>query len=64
MSDSELQRKTDEFKERYQNGESLDDLLVEAYAVVREAAVRVLGLRPYLVQLLVLLRFIMVILLR
>ncbi|MGP4073352.1 preprotein translocase subunit SecA [Piscibacillus sp. B03] len=51
LSDSELQRKTDEFKERYQNGESLDDMLVEAYAVVREAAVRVLGLRPYKVQL-------------
>ncbi len=41
-----------EFKERYQNGESLDDLLVEAYAVVREASTRVLGMRPFHVQLL------------
>ncbi|RPF54369.1 preprotein translocase subunit SecA [Aquisalibacillus elongatus] len=51
LSDSGLQAKTDEFKERYQSGESLDDLLVEAYAVVRESADRVLGLRPYYVQL-------------
>ncbi|GEL76509.1 preprotein translocase subunit SecA [Tenuibacillus multivorans] len=51
LSNDELQAKTEEFKQRYQNGESLDDLLVEAYAVVREAAVRVLGLRPYYVQL-------------
>ncbi|WP_175614585.1 preprotein translocase subunit SecA [Piscibacillus halophilus] len=52
LSDSDLQAKTGEFKKRYQNGESLDDMLVEAYAVVREAAERVLGLRPYYVQLL------------
>lgn len=51
MSDDELRAKTDEFKTRYQNGESLDDLLVEAFAVVREGAKRVLGLYPYPVQL-------------
>ncbi|WP_163539834.1 preprotein translocase subunit SecA [Gracilibacillus sp. YIM 98692] len=51
LSDQGLQDKTNELKERYQNGESLDDLLVEAYAVVREGAKRVLGLRPYPVQL-------------
>jgi preprotein translocase subunit SecA len=50
LSDSELRQKTDEFKARYQNGESLDDLLVEAFAVVREGAKRVLGLYPYKVQ--------------
>lgn len=50
MSDEELQAKTIEFKERYNNGESLDDLLYEAYAVVREGAKRVLGLYPYKVQ--------------
>lgn len=41
LSDEELQAKTDEFKERYQNGETLDDLLPEAFAVVREASKRV-----------------------
>ncbi|WP_018930989.1 preprotein translocase subunit SecA [Gracilibacillus lacisalsi] len=51
LSDDDLKNKTEEFKERYQNGESLDDLLVEAYAVVREAANRVLGMRPFYVQL-------------
>ncbi len=50
LSDEELQAKTDEFKERYQNGETLDDLLSEAFAVVREASKRVLGLYPYRVQ--------------
>ena len=50
LSDEELQAKTPEFKERYQNGESLDALLPEAFAVVREAAKRVLGLFPYRVQ--------------
>lgn len=45
-------KKTDEFKKRYQDGESLDDLLPEAYAVVREASKRVLGMRPFYVQLL------------
>ncbi|MCA0971591.1 preprotein translocase subunit SecA [Halobacillus litoralis] len=52
LSDDELRQKTDEFKERYQNGESLDDLLPEAYAVVREGSKRVLGMRPFTVQLL------------
>ncbi|MGT2967534.1 preprotein translocase subunit SecA [Streptococcus azizii] len=50
LSDEELQAKTIEFKERYQKGEILDDLLYEAFAVVREAAKRVLGLYPYPVQ--------------
>ncbi|EMP67082.1 preprotein translocase subunit SecA [Streptococcus mutans] len=50
LSDEELQAKTDEFKERYQNGETLDDLLPEAFAVVREASKRILGLYPYRVQ--------------
>ncbi|MDC3416138.1 preprotein translocase subunit SecA [Aquibacillus salsiterrae] len=51
LSDDELRKKTEEFKERYQKGESLDDMLVEAYAVVREGSKRVLGMRPFLVQL-------------
>jgi len=50
LSDEELRNKTVEFKARYQNGESLDDLLPEAFAVCREAARRVLGLYPYRVQ--------------
>src|SRR5690625_7030594 len=52
LSDEELKNKTDEFKERHKNGESLDDLLVEAYAVVREGSKRVLNMRPFYVQLL------------
>ncbi|MDZ5471984.1 preprotein translocase subunit SecA [Bacillus sp. 31A1R] len=51
LSDDELRGKTEEFKARYQKGETLDDLLVEAFAVVREGAKRVLGLYPYPVQL-------------
>ena len=51
LSDEELRAKTDEFKKRLAEGETLDDLLVEAYAVVREAATRVLGMRHYRVQL-------------
>ena len=51
LSDEQLADKTKEFKERLANGETLDDLLVEAYAVVREAAVRVLGMEHYRVQL-------------
>lgn len=50
LSDETLQAKTPEFKERYQNGETLDQLLPEAFAVVREASKRVLGLYPYHVQ--------------
>ncbi|MCP8617612.1 preprotein translocase subunit SecA [Salirhabdus salicampi] len=52
LSDDALKNKTKEFQERYENGESLDDMLVEAYAVVREASQRVLHMRPYYVQLL------------
>ena len=51
LSDSELKDKTREFKERLDKGETLDDILPEAYAVVREAASRVLGMRHYRVQL-------------
>ncbi len=50
-SDSELRAKTKEFKQRLEQGETLDDLLPEAFAVCREAAWRVLGMRPYQVQL-------------
>lgn len=51
LSDAEIKNKTNEFKNRLKNGETLDDLLVEAYAVVREAAKRTLGMRHYRVQL-------------
>jgi len=51
LSDDELRAKTEEFKARYQKGETVDDLLTEAFAVVREGAKRVLGLYPYPVQL-------------
>lgn len=51
LTDDELRGKTEEFKARYQKGETLDDLLVEAFAVVREGAKRVLGMFPYPVQL-------------
>ena len=51
LSDAVLQAKTPAFKERLANGETLDDILPEAFATVREAADRVLGLRPYRVQL-------------
>ena len=50
LSDAELKAKTPELKERYQKGESLDDLLPEAFAVMREAADRVLGMRHFPVQ--------------
>ncbi len=50
LSDEQLQHKTIEFKERIKNGESLDSLLVEAFATVREASTRVLGLTPFKVQ--------------
>jgi preprotein translocase subunit SecA len=51
LSDDELRAKTGEFRQRLDNGEALDDLLIEAFAVVREAGVRVLGQRHYDVQL-------------
>ena len=50
LSDEQLQAKTDEFRQRHANGESLDDLLPEAFAVVREAGKRVLGMRHFDVQ--------------
>src|SRR5690242_761251 len=50
LSDAELRALTDEYKERYEGGESLDDLLPEAFATVREAARRTLGQRHYDVQ--------------
>ena len=52
LSDKELRAKTDEFKERLQNGETVDDLVIDAYAVAREACYRVIGEKPYYVQLL------------
>ena len=51
LSDEELQHKTVEFKERLEKGETLDDLLIEAFATIREASRRVLGMRHYRVQL-------------
>ena len=51
LTDAQLQAKTTEFKERLQNGETLDDILPEAFATCREASWRVLGMRPYRVQL-------------
>ena len=51
LSDKELREKTEEFKGRLKKGETLDDILPEAFAVVREASKRVLGLRHYDVQL-------------
>jgi preprotein translocase subunit SecA len=50
LSDDELRAQTDEFKQRYAEGESLDDLMAEAFAVVREASSRTLGQRPFDVQ--------------
>ncbi|WP_236789219.1 preprotein translocase subunit SecA [Amycolatopsis sp. GM8] len=51
LTDAELRAKTDEFRKRHEEGESLDELLPEAFAVAREGAFRVLGQRPYPVQL-------------
>ena len=51
LSDEQLREKTKEFKERFKNGETLDELMVEAFAAVREAARRVLGMEHYRVQL-------------
>ncbi len=50
LSDEQILAKTDEFKERFEKGESLDDLLPEAFANAREAATRAMGMRPYDVQ--------------
>ena len=50
LTDEELKNKTIEFKERLNNGETLEDILVEAFAVAREAAYRVIGEKPYYVQ--------------
>ena len=52
LTDTELQNKTDEFKERLSNGETLDDILVEAFATAREASYRVIGEKHYFVQIL------------
>ncbi len=51
LTDAQLQAKTPEFRQRLANGETLDDILPEAFAACREAADRVLGMRPYRVQL-------------
>ena len=51
LSDAQLRAKTEEFKDRLANGQTLDDILPEAYAAVREAAWRVLGMKPFRVQL-------------
>ena len=51
LSDEELKAKTPEFKERLKNGETLDDILPEAFAVCREAAWRSVGMKPFRVQL-------------
>ncbi|MFC7063336.1 preprotein translocase subunit SecA [Halobacillus seohaensis] len=52
LTDDDLRQKTDEFKARYEKGEKLDDMLIEAYAVVREASKRVFDMRPFTVQIL------------
>lgn len=52
LTDTELQNKTEEFKERLQKGETLDDILVEAFATAREASFRVIGEKHYFVQIL------------
>ena len=52
LTDTELQNKTDEFKNRLANGETLDDILVEAFATAREAAFRIIGEKHYYVQIL------------
>ncbi len=52
LTDKELQAKTEEFKKRLQEGETLDDVMVEAFATVREAAFRLIGLKPFYVQIL------------
>jgi preprotein translocase subunit SecA len=52
LTDTELQAKTEEFKERLSKGETLDDIIVEAFATAREAAFRVIGEKPFYVQIL------------
>ena len=52
LSDKKLASKTDEFKKRLEEGETLEDILVEAFAVAREAAVRTVGMKPFYCQLL------------
>ena len=52
LTDEQLKNKTNEFKERLNNGETLEDILIEAFAVAREAAFRVIGEKPYYVQIL------------
>ena len=52
LKDTDFKNKTEEFKERLQNGETLDDVLVEAFALAREAASRTIGEKAYYVQLL------------
>ena len=52
LTDTELQNKTEEFRERLRNGETLDDILVEAFATAREASYRVIGEKHYFVQIL------------
>ena len=52
LTDEQLKNKTNEFKERLNNGETLEDILIEAFAVAREAAYRVIGEKPYYVQIL------------
>lgn len=51
LSDEQLKAKTEEFKQRYQDGETLDNLLIESFAVAREACFRVTGMYPFVVQL-------------
>ena len=50
LKDEDFKKLTEEFKKRYNDGETLDDLLVEAFALVREASIRITGLTPYFVQ--------------
>ena len=50
LKDEDFKRLTNEFRQRYSDGETLDDLLIEAFALVREASIRVTGLEPYPVQ--------------
>nr|WP_276318679.1 hypothetical protein [Marinitoga lauensis] len=64
LNDEQLKSKTDEFKKRLKDGETLDDILIEAFAVVRETAKRVLKMRHFDVQLMVVWHYMKEILLR